>query len=222
MTRVATRNLAVSRSAFRGAPASDLVKDRRPRVLAKGRELASLGLQHLQSIRLHRVPQVGRAGGAGLLLTTASIVFWFSTIQPLERNVTSLEGELARVEAASVPTAGGRRSPSEEVAAVLRRLPTRDELPAIMAIVVAQASEAGLDLESGRYELASARSGELARYRLTFPVRGSYPQLREFIDGTLAAVPSLALEGLRLERASITDKAISADLRFAAVVRIGK
>ena len=74
---------------------------------------------------------------------------------------------------------------------------------------------------SGRYEFTPAKSGQIARYRLAFPVRGSYPQLRRFIDGTLGAVPAVGLEGLRLERASVDEEVLDADLRFEVIVRNG-
>lgn len=196
-------------------------QDAHPQRLGKGPGLAGRGLHRLQSIGLERLPRIGRGGGAGLVLLIASAVFWFSTAQPLARHATELEREVARLDAELSAGTTVAHSPAAQIDALLASLPTPAELPAIVAAVTAQADEAGLELESGRYELTTTRSGELARYRLAFPVRGSYPQVRQFIDGTLIAVPSLALDGLHLERRAIGDEVIDADLRFAVIVRSG-
>jgi hypothetical protein len=192
-----------------------------PKVRAQGRTLAARGLLGLATLRFDRAPRIGRMTAVGLLMLTASLVLFFSTVLPLKRDVAILEVEAARAEAAARSGATAIRSPSAQFDDFVKRLPTRAELPAILTVVVDQATNAGLELVSGRYEFAPARSGTIARYRLAFPVRGSYPQIRSFVDGTLAAVPSVALEGMKLERKSVADDVLDADLRFEIVVRSG-
>ncbi len=178
-------------------------------------------LSRLQAVRLDRLPKVGRISGIGLLLLTASGVLWFSTLQPLTRSISALEAEAARLESAARSGTPAIRTPSAQLDAFVKQLPTRADLPAVLTVVVNQASDAGLELQSGRYEFTPAKSGRIARYSLAFPVRGSYPQLRKFIDGTLGALPAVALEGMRFERASVADEMLEADLRFEIVVRSG-
>jgi Tfp pilus assembly protein PilO len=98
-------------------------------------------------------------------------------------------------------------------------LPNRSELPVIVGKVFTLAGAAQVTLDRGKYEVAPLRSGQLAQYRMTFPVKGSYPNIREFIDSVLATVPSAALEGMRVERKSVGEESVSADLRFAIFVR---
>lgn len=221
MTLARTRNMQVARPAVWLAAARRVAGVWYPRVRGQGRSLVARGLHGLHRIRLDRVPRIERMTGIGLLMLTASAVLFVSTAWPLARSVTSLEAEAARLEAAARSGATTFRSPSAQFDAFMKRLPTRAELPAILTVVVSQASDAGLELLSGKYEFTPARSGKIARYRLTFPVRGSYPQLRKFIDGTLAAVPAVALEGMKLERDSIAEEELEADLRFEIVVRSG-
>ena len=64
-----------------------------------------------------------------------------------------------------------------------------------------------------------AKSGQIARYRVTLPVSGTYRQVRRFVEGTLATLPVVALEGLRLEREGIASERLSANLQFAVMVR---
>ena len=62
-------------------------------------------------------------------------------------------------------------------------------------------------------------SGHLARYRMTFPIKGHYPAIRHFVDATLLAVPSAAVEGLRIERKSAGDDSVEVELGFSVFVR---
>ena len=56
-----------------------------------------------------------------------------------------------------------------------------------------------------------AASGE---YRITLPVRGTYPSIRQFIEKTLAAAPPVALESLHLARNEVADSAVDAEISF--------
>ena len=57
--------------------------------------------------------------------------------------------------------------------------------------------------------------------RMTFPIHAGYPQLRNFMDRTLLALPSVAVEGLRIERKNVTDETVDAELKLSAFVRDG-
>ena len=182
------------------------------RRLPSPRRLGSLA----QSARL---PRVDRLGGTGFALLTASVVLAFSTLLPLRREVQVLRDEVSSLEAAAQSGKGRPVSPATQASALLRQLPTRSELPGVLAGVLAQASAAGLKLERGTYEFMPAKSGQIARYRVTLPVSGTYRQVRRFVEGTLATLPVVALEGLRLERECIASERLSANLQFAVMVR---
>jgi len=221
VTGMVTRHLAALRSAVTPASAKDIARSTPRGVFTRAGGLARQVLQPLSAMLLDRAPRVGRASGLGLVLIAGSAALWLSTVQPLAREATKLETQVASLEAAARADAGGMGPHRSQLDMLLERLPTQVELPGIVATVVSEAAAAGLELDRGEYELTSTRSGQLARYDLSLPVRGTYPQVRRFIDGSLAAVPSLGLAGLRLERASVGDGLIDADLRFAVVVRNG-
>jgi hypothetical protein len=62
--------------------------------------------------------------------------------------------------------------------------------------------------------------GRVMRYQVTLPVRGTYPQIRKFVDGALAQVPALSLDGIQFERRNIGDATVDAKIKF--VVYLGK
>jgi len=55
--------------------------------------------------------------------------------------------------------------------------------------------------------------------RMTFPVHARYPDIRRFVDTTLATLPGAAVDGLRLERKDVAAAEIDADIRFALYLR---
>ncbi len=98
-------------------------------------------------------------------------------------------------------------------------LPARAEVPSVVAKILEEAQASGVELPRGQYEYMPARDGVAARYRMTFPVRATYPKIREFMDRTLVALPAVAIEGLRIERKNVGDDSVDAELKLSAYVR---
>jgi hypothetical protein len=98
-------------------------------------------------------------------------------------------------------------------------LPTRTDIPKVLSQIYQQASDSGVEIARGNYELTLMHSGTLARYQFTFPLKSTYPKIRTFIDKTLLTVPSVAIESLRLERKNIGDESVNAELRFTVFVK---
>jgi Tfp pilus assembly protein PilO len=80
--------------------------------------------------------------------------------------------------------------------------------------VQAAARANDLQLEKGEYRLSQERDFALARYQVTLPLRGSYPQVRGFVNDVLDAVPAAALEDLALKREAADDPMLEARVRF--------
>jgi Tfp pilus assembly protein PilO len=110
-------------------------------------------------------------------------------------------------------------TPAAAVDSFVNELPARAELPALTEKIVAAASAAGIALERGTYDLAPTRTGRLVRVRMTFPVHARYPDIRRFVDATLATIPGAAVDGLRLERKDIAAAEVDANIRFALYLR---
>ncbi len=164
---------------------------------------------------LYQMNRVGRSGMAGAALILFAAVFFFSAVLPQFGRISSLRSEILQAQKQGGPDA----SPHVKLNRFLDNLPKRSELPAIAGKMFALATAAGVTLDRGHYELAPLRSGHLARYRMTFPIKGHYPAIRHFIDATLLAVPSAALEGMRIERKTAGDDNVEAELGFSVFVR---
>jgi hypothetical protein len=166
-------------------------------------------------VLLYQMNRVGRSGMAGSALILFAAVFFCAAVLPQYGQISALRTEILQAQTQAGPDA----SPHVRLNRFLDNLPKRSELPAIAGKIFSLAVVAGVTLDRGRYELAPLHSGHVARYRMTFPIKGRYPAIRHFIDATLLTVPSAALEGLRIERKSVGDDNVEAELGFSVFVR---
>lgn len=162
----------------------------------------------------YRTDQLGHTGIAGVALLVTAAGLYFGATLPQHTAVTQLRAQLA---------GGGPQVDLATLAAVqlhdvVARLPPRATAPEVIEQIMQHAASAGVELQRGQYEFIAARDGIAAHYRISLPVHTTYPQLRQFIDGTLAAMPAVAVEGLRIERKNVGDDVVDAELRFAAFV----
>ena len=168
--------------------------------------------------------KIGPAGIVGLSLCIFSIVAFLSANGPLRESIATQESALegARVAAGNQRVSRDRNDPAADVRQLVSQLPSRNDLPQILGQIVTVAAAAGLSLERGSYEFTTTESGSISRYQLDLPVRGSYPQVRQFVENTLATVPVVALESMRVERNDVSNQSISAELQFAVLVGSGR
>jgi len=150
----------------------------------------------------------------------AALAFFVGTNVPLRHQVVTLQQELEAAKQARLESAANARpAPDTDARLFLERLPARGQLPQMTETILAQASASGIALERGTYDFSVMPSRRVVRARMTFPVHGKYPDIRRFVDGTLAALPSAAVDGLRLERKDIGATEIDAQVRFAVYLR---
>src|ERR1700761_4769854 len=134
------------------------------------------------------IARTGRPGLAGMALLGASAVFFFSTHGQVTDEVRQLRADLdaARARAAAPPTPDTAESPQS-----LRNLPARAQMPQVLELLLKQADDAQLSIDTAKYELSTTKAGSLVRYRLSFPVAGPYTNVRQFLDSTLTEIPEL-------------------------------
>lgn len=159
------------------------------------------------------VQRTGRAGLSGMALLLAGLIFLVSTHLPLTREIEDLRSQLtqARTQAVKNPA-----STADSGSALLRSLPGRAEMPALLGVLLHQADAAHLTIDTGKYETTALKSGGIVTYQISFPVSGPYPQVRQFIDGTLAALPAVAVTELSFTRKAIGAPTVEAQIRLTA------
>lgn len=171
---------------------------------------------HTLPVTWYRIARVGPAGLVGGAAILAAITI-FTLAMVTERHAAdALSARLAHVQTHP----GELVTPDAGAGRVLTALPRRQEMPAVLGLVLEQARAANVGLDNGHYTYSVPKGGNgIARYELEFPVKASYPNVRDFINRTLSAVPAAGLDKLRIERKAVGDSLVSADIRFVVFVR---
>ena len=160
--------------------------------------------------------RTGRMGLSGLALLLAGAVFLLSTYRPLAHELDSLREQ---AKSPGTRTVAGPTAAGDSGAALLRSLPSRAQMPALLGVLVQQADAAHLSIDTGKYESTALKSGAVMTYKISFPVTGPYPQVRQFIDATLVALPAAAVSELSITRKTIGDSAVEAQVRLTVFTR---
>jgi hypothetical protein len=179
------------------------------------RKFMGIALARAVPMVMYQMNRIGRNGMAGSALILFTAVFFFSAVLPQFQQIAALKSDILQAQ----PHAGAGTTPPVRLNKFLDSLPKRSDLPQIAAQIFGLAAVAGVTLERGRYELTPMHSGHLARYRMVFPIKGRYPAIRHFVDATLMAIPSAAVEGLRIERKSVGEDNVEVELGFSVFVR---
>jgi hypothetical protein len=188
------------------------------RAAVRGRERVALWVDHSLPRAFARVRSTGPMGLGGIGLLAFALIFTWTVLLPQRENLASLRETL---EASRVgdSTVAASAAPSRQASDFMAKLPRRSDLPALVGVILQQADERGLRLDTGTYEWRAGKGGDVGQYRITLPVQGGYPRIREFVEATLAAAPGLGLESLHLARESVGDGVVEAEISFVVFVR---
>ncbi|MEZ5500658.1 MAG: type 4a pilus biogenesis protein PilO [Steroidobacteraceae bacterium] len=162
--------------------------------------------------------KMDRSALVAFALVVATIGLLLGAVRPLQQRVTELGSQLSAL--ASQP-GGAAAGPARatDAAKVLRQLPRRDDLPAMVATIASKADGAGLELIRGDYAIKTRKDDALARYVITLPVVGDYPKVKRFVDDVLVSLPAISLESMKLRRDDVAEANVQVDLQFVVFVR---
>jgi hypothetical protein len=166
--------------------------------------------------RLRRLlDAIGPAGVAGIGVLIFCVPFYFSALAPAQ-------AELERRSAASKVSQKTvfPKDDASELERFYNRFPRVERLPGELESLYAHARSSHVQLLQGEYRLESSAGG-LTAYHVTLPVRGSYPQLRQFVGRVLRDMPTASLDALRFERKKAADAQLEAQVRLTIYLRKG-
>lgn len=162
-----------------------------------------------------RLRRMGPRRGIAALAVLGSILAALFVVWPMYEQAGVLQNQLAQlpvVQGADAAAVGTAKPPE---------LPRVEQLPVIVGALLSRAQEAGLELQAGSYRLVPGKGGSPSRYEIGLPVSGSYPSIRQFVEASLVAVPTLALDGLSLERPDVASAKVEVEVNFVVFVAEG-
>lgn len=170
---------------------------------------AIVKLALLRRTAVFHLRHLGLPGKLGLILTVAFLGYLFVVALPARmqgaqsaRRIAALSMQL---DAAVRDRANGAMTPAEKLAEFYRSFPKETTIPDWLGKIYAIADKQKLTLEIGEYSLTQVKAGQINQFRIVFPVKGNYPQIRKFIAATLATAPALALDSVNLKRDKVGD-----------------
>jgi Tfp pilus assembly protein PilO len=155
-------------------------------------------------------------GWVGLALLAFAATFYAAGVQPANKRLHALDQQAAEL----AQNSGGRALAAEPVGGRSQLsnfyafFPSSPSLPDVMAQLERSAMQHDLLLEKGEYRLIREQDFRLSRYQITLPVRGSYADVRGFVNEVLDTVPTVALEELTLKREAVDEPELEAKVRF--------
>lgn len=159
---------------------------------------------------LHLRHQLGGLGLAALFLLAATAAFHFMVLDPLETRNAQLKDRVWRQ--APRAEASGPGNAADKVAKVYQHLQKDEETTDWLAKLHGIGTATGVQLKSASYRTEKTE-GRIVRYEIVLPLAGSYPQIRDFLQRSLAEIPVMSLDQLTLKRESHSDAAVQAELR---------
>lgn len=155
-------------------------------------------------------------------LIVMCIPFYFSTVRPLQTSIDSMQINIISSRAQALTTTTVDHSsdtPSEQLAEFYKFFPAEKTSPHWLGLMVAIANQKGLALNHGEYAVVRDSVGELRRFKITLPVQGSYPQIRQYLAALIEEVPSMSLENVQFERKDILDTDLQAKIKLVLYLR---
>ena len=160
---------------------------------------------------------LGPLGVAGIGVALFCLPFYFSALAPAQLELKRREA--AAASSVVVPVAE-KEDASADLERFYARFPRVDRLDSELQTLYAHAKASRVHLRQGEYRLEPA-GGSLAAYRVTLPVRASYPQLRQFVGRVLKDMPTTSLDAVRFDRKKAADAELEAQVRLTIYLRKG-
>jgi hypothetical protein len=167
------------------------------------------------------VHSLGVPGVIGITLLVFSLSYAVSALIPAKKELDGYRAQIARVKERGPRVATGQpeNTPSGQLRAFYNLLPPQPAATEWLDKIYAAANREKVVLVRGEYALALDQDVGVARYKIIFPVKGSYSEIRGFIASALDAVPTLALDDVNFERQKISEGQVDAKIRMTLYLK---
>lgn len=181
----------------------------------EGGTLSLLGLNLQIALRRHGWMPIGV-----FMLIAGALILHFVLTPSLKTRTGILSTALTTLRTSPAPETANSLLMKRH-AAFITRLAARDDRANIIKTIFAQGKESGLRLSNGEYEFNCEASSSYCTLHLALPLKGPYPQVRNFARGVLEKVPSAAIEEINFRRDGIKMATVDTRIKFAIYMKTG-
>lgn len=166
-----------------------------------------------------------RLGGWGLLALAAcglALGGYVVMVRPLQQEIAALRQQakqMPRIPVVQAPEVSPQERADAELEDFRARFPGIEGLSDQLDLLFELTSQHGLAVDRADYALVEKAGGAMRRFEVTLPLRGSYVQVRAFVNSVLEQLPSVAIADIQLERGKIAEGRVNGNLRLVFFVR---
>ncbi len=162
--------------------------------------------------------RAGWAGTLGLSILLGSPIFYATTVMPMQNQIASLKATQLQLRRDIAQTRRGEAKPAPtgemQLKAFYGQFPSLDRSDEWVAKIYAAAERQHIVLAIGAYKLTGAETGNIRRYQITLPIKGSHVQIRRFLSDLLTEVPALSLDDISFKRETIDLPVVNAVIKL--------
>lgn len=149
----------------------------------------------------------------GVLIMIAIIGgYYVLRVQPLEDRAAQLRRDAAALHRLPTLEQVAGEDPAGQLAAFYAGFPAVEEVPDAMETIFEALQAEGVTQDQGSFRLERKSNDRVARYEISLPVKGTYPQLRRFLAKVTAALPTLAVDDVQFARLQAGDALVECRL----------
>ena len=161
---------------------------------------------------------------AFFLILAGSIGFYLGAIMPMRhalaettQRAIELQQNAENLQQASIDAT--RRAPAGQIEEFDSYFPTENSAPDTLELMMREATKKGLVPKQAEYRVIRTNPGEVLSYQLTLPLKGTYPQLVEFISDILPKVKNISLDNIVFQRQKISETRPDSTLMLTLYLR---
>ena len=156
--------------------------------------------------------------GIGMLF--AACVVSLFVVMSLQNNA-KLKTELSKPLPTLAPQSS-KAKPSEMAQKFYQLLPSEHLADTISAQILRSADSLGMVFEHAEFKSKPVDDAHLVVQHIKLPLKGTYIQIRQFLNALLNAYPSLALTDLTIQRDDATSDQVKSNIEFTLYLRKGQ
>lgn len=154
-------------------------------------------------------------GMAGIGLLSVCVALYFSAILPLQEKLASTSSVIALQERKNYAEPGAhQRTPEELLDEFYRMFPADRNMAEYLEKIFSLAQTRGIRLDQGQYRVIPGKAGNLVSLQMTLPVKGKYPQIRQFLADLMVDIPFLSLQQVQFKRQKVGNPMVEANIRL--------
>jgi len=166
----------------------------------------------------HFLRRAGWPGMLGLAILLGSPIFYATTVLPMQEQLATLKVEQVQLRRDIAKNQHREAKPAPTGEMQLKefygQFPSLNRSEEWLVKIYAAAERQHIVLESGAYKLTGAEAGNIQRYQITLPLKGSHVQIRRFLSDLLTEVPTLSLDDISFKRETIDLSTVNAVIKL--------